>query len=501
MNSAQLFKSTMALFHKVKSTYKAMGYDDSYQLNLFWANQNMTDMHRILETSVDAIEAIQAAGATYMFSVNTPELVKEKAVDWHLGYLNRVGHDLSKMPALVQESEFSNSSNKIERNGRQLTPDFFRHLNAAIEINKYCLMGPGRFKILELGAGMGDLCRILKLFHPDCCYVIVDIPETLCFSYMFLKLNFPEANVLYVTDTSQLRSNKIESFDFVFVPTLFGEALADTRFDLFVNTASLGEMKNDVIRYWMNLIQNKLNIRRLFTVNRFLNTIIPSKHNWRLDENECSVLYDGNWAILNWEVEPPFTRCPYVGTIAARSLEIAAERSLASSADAQKLRSQQLLLEVMDEDWVRLESSFPPEMTYRDNILVNDTTMNGTLFKLWDSIRLYPNDVNVALMVKYLETLLHRQDRRFEESFYYENLLKRLLPATCKGDAIDVSKPTHAESQNEKAACSMESPASVPAERIDPEQDQIRAEKGTDVLKKLANQLQLVYRWICPKAD
>jgi putative sugar O-methyltransferase len=501
MHSTQLLKSAMTCFRTVESIYKSTGYGDSYQLNLFWANQNMTDMHRILDSSVDAVEAIQAAGSTYMFSVNTPDSVKEKAVDWHLGRLSRIGIDLFSMPPLVQESEFSNSSNQIERNGRRLTPDFFRHFSAAVEINKYCLTGQRKYKIVELGAGMGDLCRLLKLFHRDCCYVIVDIAETLCFSYMFLRLNFPEANVLYVTDVSQLTGNGIEAFDFVFVPTMFSEALAGSDFDLFLNTASLGEMKNDVIRHWMNFIQTKLKVRYLFTVNRFLNTIIPSQHGWRLDENECSVLYDGNWKILNWELEPPFTRCPYVGTIAARSLEIAAERSPANSPDERKARGQQLMFEVMDEDWVRLEPSFPPEMTYRDNILVNDLTMSGTLFKLWESIRLDPNEVNVQLMLKYLTTLMHRQDREFEESVYYEKLLKSFLTEPREGDVIEISKPNPAENQNERAVSSVGSSPSHLVELIDPQQERIPAKELRDVLRKLANRLQLVYRRICPRTN
>jgi putative sugar O-methyltransferase len=446
-----LFESTKNLFDRVKSIYEETGYGNSYALNAFWAHQNMQDMHAILSASADALAAIHAAQATWMFSVNTAEPIKEKAVDWHLAQLARAGNDLFNMPPFVQESHFSNPGNNVLRSRRNLTPDFCRILNIALEINKYCLSSKSKFKILELGGGLGHLARLLKLFHPNASYVIIDIPETLCFSHMFLKLNFPDASALYVTDPDQLTGDVVDRFDFLFVPTLFAESLLDNKFDLFLNTASLGEMKNSVIRYWMDFIQNKLTVKYLFGLNRYLNTIIPGLHDWRLDENECSVLYDANWKIVKWEVEPPFTRCPYVDTIAARYLEIVAERSVSVSTDEKEARSQKLLLDVMDEDWVRLESAFPAEMSYRDNVLVNDMTMNGTLFKLWDSIRLNANESNVILMLKYLETLMHQQDREFEETFYYKQLLDSLVMNSKRNDVLEMSKTVKAKRQSSSA--------------------------------------------------
>jgi len=63
-------------------------------------------------------------------------------------------------------------------------------------------------------------------------------------------------------------------------------------------------------------------------------------------------------------------------------------------------------------------------MKLRDNVLAPDLTMKGTLFALWESIRLHPNPVNVAMMLKYLSTLT--RGKPFEEMFYYQGLLKSL---------------------------------------------------------------------------
>lgn len=436
---AALLRETKELYHKTKSVSNRSGYNKSYKLNKFWANELMKKMLEIIDNSSSAIEAIHSILETRFFSVNTPDGVKEKAVDWHLSYLKKTGNDLYSMPSFVQESEFTLPDIIVERQGRKLTPYFLRTTNTALEIAKYCLSSKSRSHIVELGAGLGYLSRTLRLFIPNCSYVVIDIPETLYFSYMFLKLNFPDAKFFYVTDEKQLKENCISKFDFVFIPTMFAEDVLHNRFDIFINTNSLGEMKNSIIQYWMDFIQKKLNVKYLYTLNRFLNTIIPGHHDYRLEENQCSVLYDANWKILKWELEPFFTRCPYVDTVTSRTLEIIAERSSILD-DERKTKSQQLLLDVMDEDWVRLERSFPSEMTHRDNILVNIMDMTGTLFKLWESIRLYSTESNVALMLKYLETLMHRKDREFEETFYYEDLFENLLTSRSREEFLEMQK-------------------------------------------------------------
>jgi len=64
-------------------------------------------------------------------------------------------------------------------------------------------------------------------------------------------------------------------------------------------------------------------------------------------------------------------------------------------------------------------------MKLRDNILASDLTMKGTLFALWESIRLDANPVNVSLMLKYLNILT--RGKPFEEMFYYQDLLDSLV--------------------------------------------------------------------------
>ena len=62
-------------------------------------------------------------------------------------------------------------------------------------------------------------------------------------------------------------------------------------------------------------------------------------------------------------------------------------------------------------------------MTGRDNVLVSDMRETGILFRLWESLRLNENSRNLEIMLRYLDTLCHRDDRHFEEYFQYADRL------------------------------------------------------------------------------
>jgi len=449
-----LIETTRTFYQKVKSIYEESGYESSFPLNVFWADQNMPSLKKIILESPTAESAILEIQKTWFFSVNTSKPIKDKAIDWLLDEQRSRGIDLFKMDPEIQESPFSNRDNNVERNGRLLTPDFLRTVSITQEIKKHFDLPADGFRIIELGAGTGHLARILKLLFPNNSHVILDIPETLFFSHIFLKLNFPEAKFLFITGPEDAEKLQNASYDFVFVPTKFADIFLNSKFDLFLNTASLGEMKNSIIRHWMDFIQQKVKVNYLFTLNRFLNTIHSSgTHTWRLEENECSVSYDSDWEIIHWELEPSYTRSPYLDTIIARYVEICAHRppshSTLQTDVSKKERSTALTYQVLEEDWA-INKTADPIMTYQDNILINDLSMKGTLFKLWESIRLLPQSSNVSLMLKYLETLNHKQDREFEETYFYENLFETLTENETEEEILKFRQIIHLKKQARK---------------------------------------------------
>lgn len=188
----------------------------------------------------------------------------------------------------------------------------------------------------------------------------------------------------------------------------------------------MGEMRNDVVHYWMDFIQNKISVKNLFTLNRFFNTVDDHHKKFRINENECSVCYDTKWEILNWELEPVYCRCPFIDTLHSRYVEIAAIRPVERTEEELVSLSDKLLQDALDEDWCRLKGFYGDgTMQARSNVLVNDTPMDGALFKLWESIRFHKNAKNISSMLNYMERVT--VNLPFEEKFYYEKLLGEFL--------------------------------------------------------------------------
>ena len=406
-------------YNKVLEYQRQTNYDTRLD-DLIWS-QNMRDLNDIFASSKSAEDALDKIDRTFMYAINFPPengrnsgvwredvpdnpVIREKQIDW---LLNKLTFDLDIID--IQESPYIHSRNKVSRLNKVLSGNFLRTLSISQEVFKH-LGKPA--SIFELGAGCGHQARTFLLQLPDCKYTIVDLPETLFFSFIHLSLTFPDKKILYVTSPEQ----EIDGYDLVFIPAAFANLLEGKSFELFVNTASMGEMKNEVIHYWMDLIQNKMKIEKLFTLNRYLNVISGGYACHRIHANECSTSYDNKWKIVNWELEPLYCRCPYIDTLHSRYVQIAATRGV-----AQEDRSDELLQSALSEDWHRLTT--PEYMQARMNVLVNDMTMTGTLFKLWESIRLNQNVANVSAMLEYLGRIIIKD--QFEEVYYYQDWLSQ----------------------------------------------------------------------------
>src|SRR5436309_1243442 len=284
MNNEIVLRRARDFYLETSQRYVAERYYERMPLNLFWREQNIPLMRDIVESANDPEAVIHRVQQTFMFSVNVESPIKERAVDWLLDEQRSREVDIFALPAEIQESAFSYPGNNVHRRDRRLTPDFLRTVNITLQIERYFTPDCRGFDVLELGGGLGHLARTMKLLQCTRSYVILDLPETLVFSYCFLSLNFPNARTLLVKDEESARAITTNDYDFAFVPTLFAELINARVYDLFVNTASLGEMPNKTIRYWMNYIQKNLEVRYLYTLNRYLNTIDPYQHSWRWEE-------------------------------------------------------------------------------------------------------------------------------------------------------------------------------------------------------------------------
>jgi len=407
------------------NSYKSCNYEQQYKLGSFWVENKETDLKLLYESKTDE-EMIRGIDKTIQFSITFPKVaydshkIRSLAVDYIINKQKENGLDLNSYPMEIQESPFINPENRVitDNINRPVSPNFLRSVSEVARIKE---LAEKTDVFLELGAGMGVTARCVLLMIDPKKYYITDLPETLCFSYLHLKMCFPEKKHLWVTSEEDLA--KVDDHDIIYVPTMFMEKIPNQSFDVFVNTASLGEMTNEVIRYWMNYLQNVADIKFLYTLNRFANTV--AKHesfSYRINENECSVHYDDKWEILSWELEPHYTQCPYIDPVHARYVEICAKRPVDLLDKINK--SEELLEKATLQDWY-LQGKQP--CSNADNSFAIDRTMTGALFQLWESIRLNTNERNVAAMIKYFIFLVHDPHTRvLEELPYYGELLQSL---------------------------------------------------------------------------
>ncbi len=110
---------------------------------------------------------------------------------------------------------------------------------------------PGR-RILEIGAGSGNLAAILFSSMDRPSYVIVDLPEILCFSILLISDLFPEA-ILQLPH--EMGDTDVEP-DFTFLTPAQMGAIPEDSVDLFINTESFQEMTIAQIQAYFDLANN-----------------------------------------------------------------------------------------------------------------------------------------------------------------------------------------------------------------------------------------------------
>ena len=107
----------------------------------------------------------------------------------------------------------------------------------------------GELRVLEIGGGYGALGYWFKSAFRNCSYTIVDLPECLLYSALYLSLSLPDQRVS-IGQAAEL------PFGLRFIPNYMAHALNE-KFDLVVNTLSLSEMSGLQIRSYAELIAGR----------------------------------------------------------------------------------------------------------------------------------------------------------------------------------------------------------------------------------------------------
>ncbi|MGB7539854.1 MAG: putative sugar O-methyltransferase [Anaerolineales bacterium] len=123
--------------------------------------------------------------------------------------------------------------------------------------------GARRLNSIEIGPGTGLCALAVKLLIPNSTLVLVDLPETLAFSSVFLATVLPECRFLFLDGFARDEKSWRE-FDFVLLPPDAARRLPSGSFDLALNTDSMQEMELASIREYFALLRRLLRPPALF---------------------------------------------------------------------------------------------------------------------------------------------------------------------------------------------------------------------------------------------
>lgn len=111
---------------------------------------------------------------------------------------------------------------------------------------------------LEIGAGTGYLAALVHGKWRSK-ITIIDLPEVLPFSFLYLHTLFPDVPFVLPGEKG------LATFTFL----TSGDSVIDDSMDLAVNTASFGEMRPEIIHHYFRLLRRSLKSDGIFfTVNR-----------------------------------------------------------------------------------------------------------------------------------------------------------------------------------------------------------------------------------------
>jgi len=152
--------------------------------------------------------------------------------------------------------------------------------------------------IMEIGAGYGGLARILKTYIPNSSYILIDLPETLCYTAYFLTYNFPNKKIAHLSDIIDRIdefSSIIEEYDFILLPPWVTKYIPNSSVDLVIDTYSMSEMSEIYAKYYIEQIDRTLTVGGYFySINKRFkreSDKLPF-YEWKFKSKFNTLLYD-----------------------------------------------------------------------------------------------------------------------------------------------------------------------------------------------------------------
>lgn len=158
--------------------------------------------------------------------------------------------------------------------------------------------------VLEIGAGAGVLCALF--FHDYKAKIhIVDLPEMISYSSVRLHALFPEATMIL---PHEFDKGSVGAADFVFSWPNQTDDVGNDAFDLCINIASMGEMRNEEIQTYFQFIQRVVRPGGAFYCS---NRLSKRPTNMKIGDNEQRDFFSYPWNPNNEDILVEVNRLRY----------------------------------------------------------------------------------------------------------------------------------------------------------------------------------------------
>ncbi len=222
-----------------------------------------------------------------------------KAIDLVLEY-HRYSKVIKKeLLASVSESHAGGSAFVYYR-GQYLSEKLLFHTLIVNDINKHITFQKDkRNVIVDIGSGYGGLDRLLSYYTPNSCFILVDLPETLLLTSYYMEYNFPNKKIALLNDIVD-RLDEFESlvleYDFIIIPPSVVERIPSSSIDLVMNSASLGFMQKDYVKYYLSHIYRILRpLGHFYSLNKEYNDHLGiGFYSWNFKGSYLTKLMDYN---------------------------------------------------------------------------------------------------------------------------------------------------------------------------------------------------------------
>lgn len=177
-------------------------------------------------------------------------------------YQNIKSRDKLDLLTKIQATVSPASGYAFEFEGRCISWDLLISLDslyAIAEVDQSIFTEP--VIVAEIGAGWGRMGYVLKMANPKATYVVLDLPEALLVSSMYLPRLLPQERVLSYHDSRTVHTfNKqtLSPWGCVFLGAQDLERFEDKSLDFVINIASFQEMTYDQVDQYFTAIDRKL---------------------------------------------------------------------------------------------------------------------------------------------------------------------------------------------------------------------------------------------------